>query len=282
MARGSRRPGLFSGLRAGLWLLPEGLGFLRRHRALWPLAAVPVGFALLCVGGMATFFLNQVDVVHAFFVAALPVLEVGDWWHWIWVGPGRVVFFVLGWLGVLLSLGVGLIASLLVANLASAPFLDALSERVERIARGGVAAEGGSLLEGALSSFASELGRLAFLGSVWIGLTLAGFLLPGLHLVTGSLLLVVTISFLPLDYAGFALDRRSLPFRARRAWLAAHRPTLLGFGAVAFWASLVPGLNLVLMPSLVTAATLFVVRTRPEDQAGPGGARDSSGSAEFG
>ena len=81
--------------------------------------------------------------------------------------------------------------------------------------------------------------------------------------MTGPLLIAITVAFLPLDYAGFALDRRGLSFADRRRWLAAHRPTMLGFGGIAFAACMVPGLNLLLLPTLVTAGTLLVARTNP-------------------
>jgi uncharacterized protein involved in cysteine biosynthesis len=38
---------------------------------------------------------------------------------------------------------------------------------------------------------------------------------------------------------------------------------MTGFGGVAFLACLVPGLNLLIMPALVTAGTLLVLRTEP-------------------
>jgi uncharacterized protein involved in cysteine biosynthesis len=38
---------------------------------------------------------------------------------------------------------------------------------------------------------------------------------------------------------------------------------MAGFGSVAFVACFVPGLNLVMMPALVTAGTLFVERHDP-------------------
>ena len=104
---------------------------------------------------------------------------------------------------------------------------------------------------------------MAFLASIWLGLTLAGLVVPGAHFVTGPLLVATTIIFLPLDYAGFALDRRGLSFADRRRWLKAHRPTMLGFGGIAFAACMVPGLNLLLLPILVTAGTLLVARTDP-------------------
>ncbi len=264
------RDGGLPGLIGGVALFSEGVGFLRAHRGLWLLAAVPVVLATLAVGAAATVFWVELETVHGLFVEALPQLEAGAWWTWLWVGPGRALFFVLGWLGVLVGFAVALVAGLLLASLLSAPFLDLLSQRVERIVTGVVPESGAGLLREIVRSFVAELQRVAFLGAVWLVLTGIGFLVPGAHLVTGPLLVGVTILFLPLDYAGFALDRRGVSFAARRRWLRARLSTMIGFGGVAFLACLVPGLNLVVMPSLVTAGTLLVLRAGPAPEA-PGG-----------
>jgi CysZ protein len=257
-----------SQFREGLFLLAEGAGFLRRERRLWPLAVIPVFFATLLVGVAVALFWVRLETIHSAWLSVLPVLEATDWWAWIWVGPGKLVIWLLGWLGVVVAFALSLIAALLLANLVSAPFLDQLSQRVERIARGELlATSAGSdgVIRETLRSFAAELQRLAFLGFIWIALSGVGFVVPGAHLVTGPLLVVVTVLLLPLDYAGFALDRRQIPFRSRRRWLWANLPTMTGFGGVAFLACLVPGLNLLIMPALVTAGTLLVLRTEPLD-----------------
>jgi len=257
-----------SHFREGLFLLAEGAGFLRRERRLWPLAVIPVFFATLLVGMAVALFWVRLEMIHSAWLSVLPVLEATDWWAWIWVGPGKLVIWLLGWLGVVVAFALSLIAALLLANLVSAPFLDQLSQRVERIARGELpttSAGSGGVIRETLRSFAAELQRLAFLGFIWIALSGVGFVVPGAHLVTGPLLVVVTVLLLPLDYAGFALDRRQIPFRSRRRWLWANLPTMTGFGGVAFLACLIPGLNLLIMPALVTAGTLLVLRTEPLD-----------------
>ena len=259
------------GVLQGAGMLAEGAGFLRRNPRLWALAAVPVALATIATVATAAAFWIQLDVVHAFFADALPQLEAGAWWTWLWVGPGRLLFFLLGWLAVVASLAVALVASLLVANLLSAPFLDALSERVERIVAGETPGGDGGVVGFAgevLRSFGAELQRLAFLGGIWIVLTLIGFVVPGAHFVTGPLLVAMTILFLPLDYAGYALDRRGIPFADRRRWLRERLATMTGFGGVAFVSCLVPGLNLIVTPSLVTAGTLLVLRSEPGAGAG--------------
>lgn len=265
-ASGSKGAGSVGRFGAGLGLLSEAVRLLRQNRSLWALASVPVLFATLLVGTAGTLIYSNLPEIHETLRGLLPVLEPGAWWTWIWVGPGIALFWLLGWLGVALAFAVGLVAALLLANLLSAPFLDQLSERVERIVLEGPAAgaEGlSSVLGETLRSFLAELQRLLFLGGIWVSLTAAGFVLPGAHLLTGPLLIGLTVLFLPLDYAGFALDRRQVSFGGRRRWVRANLPTMTGFGATAFLACLVPGLNLLMLPAFVTAGTLLVLRLDP-------------------
>ena len=107
---------------------------------------------------------------------------------------------------------------------------------------------------------------MLFFVSLALPLVVAGVLVPGAQLVTGPALVVVTVFFLPLDYAGFTLDRRRLSFKARRRWLLVHRDAVLGFGAAAFLVCLVPGLNLLAMPVLVAGGTLLALRYQPEPE----------------
>lgn len=234
-----------AGFFRGASLLFEGIRFIRQKRSLWLLSLVPVILTVLGVASSALLFWSQFDWIHASLVGMLPTLEAGEWWSWLWVGPGRLVLWLLGWLGVLASFALALVAGLLAANLASAPFLDQLSQRVEALETGEPAASGGftTLMRESLGSLASELQRLAFLGAVWIGLSLIGFVIPGAQLITAPLLIALTMLFLPLDYSGFALDRLGVSFRERRSWLMQHRSLMLGFGGVAFVACLVPGLS---------------------------------------
>jgi CysZ protein len=255
-----------AGFRSGLGLLREGIGFLRQERRLWLLAAVPVLFALISVSSISWLFWIRVEDIHEAVVSFLPMLEATRWWSWLWVGPGRLLLWLVAWLGVLVAFGLSLLAALLTANLFSAPFLDQLSVRVEAIESGAgpkTSEALGDRIGETLRSFAAEFQRLSLLIVLWGSLSLVGFMLPGAHFVTTPLLVAVTVLLLPLDYAGFALDRRQYSFRRRGRWLRENLPTMIGFGGVAFVACLVPGLNLFLMPALVTAGTRLVLRTTP-------------------
>ena len=251
----------------GAFLIVEGARFIRNERGLWALALVPIFFAFVCIGSVTALFVSQLDWIYASWTQILPVFEIDAVWDWLWVGPARVFFWLVGALAMLMSFAVSLIGGLLLANLLAAPFLDQLSQRVESIVFG-LPSEGGSggfrtLMREALASFGAELARLGFLASLWVGLSVVGFLIPGGQLITGPALVVLTVLFLPLDYAGFALDRLDLSFRDRRVWLLENRSLMLGFGGVAFVACLVPGLNLLVLPAQVTAGTLLVARRRP-------------------
>ena len=54
-----------------------------------------------------------------------------------------------------------------------------------------------------------------------------------------------------------------MPFRDRLRFVSSNLPAMTGFGSVAFLVCFLPGFNLVVMPVLVTAGTLFVVRRDP-------------------
>ncbi|HIF92120.1 MAG TPA: hypothetical protein EYQ60_03215 [Myxococcales bacterium] len=255
-----------SGIHLGVGLVGEGVAFLRRERSLWPLALVPALFATLLVGLAVSLFWVRIEMIHEAWVSMLPVLEAVRWWSWIWVGPGRAILWLIGWIGVAVGFALVLVVALLTANLLSAPFLDQLSIRVERIEQADnpqESLEAGNFISETLRSFAAELQRLLFMMSVWASLGLIGFIIPGAHFVTAPMLIAVTILLLPLDYAGFALDRRGIPYRDRRRWLRENMSTMTGFGGVAFLACLVPGLNLLVMPGFVTAGTLLVLRNPP-------------------
>jgi len=256
-------------------LVPEALRLLRRHRSLWSLALVP---SLLCgaflVGAALALYANAgavMDLVGGW----LPVFEASTWYAWLWVGPLKLLFGIVRLLLFALASALVLLAAWLLAGLAGAPFLDVLSARVERVRTGSTYELPGSggpagILREAGRAFRGELARVGFLGGLWAAISLAGLLLPGGQLLVAPALGAVSIYFLPLEYAGFALDRRGLGFGEKRAWLRRHRAVTVGFGAAAFGSCLVPLLNLVMIPVLVVAGTLLVLSLPPPEAAAVG------------
>lgn len=258
---------------SGVRLFFEGFGILRRERELWALSSVPVLFSFAAVALAVTVVTMNAGDIHALVTDWMPALEAPAWYAWIWIGPARLLFGLLGGLLFLAVAAASVVAGLLVANLAASPFLDSLAQRVEArlaasvVPAGVEARAGGGLLREAGRSLVNESRRLAFFLGVWVVITGAGLLVPGGQLVAGPALIAFTVLFLPLEYAGFALDRRQVSFRARRSWIWSRMSLMAGFGGVAFAAGLVPGLNLLLLPVLVISGTLLALRHPPASDA---------------
>lgn len=242
----------------------EAASLLRRHRSLWAPALLPVLLAAAAAVSAGSLFVAYAEELHRWVARALPVLSVTAWWEWFWIGPGLALFWLLPKLALVLGFVLAVVVAFVLANLLAAPFHDVLSRRAEAIVTGSVDELKADTFWGevraALRSVVEEAKRTAFylvLLAIVVGL---GMIIPGAQLLVPPALLVITLLFLPLDYASYALDRRGHSFVERRAWLSRHRGAMLGFGAAAFGLCAVPGVNFVAMPVLVVAGTLLVVR----------------------
>ena len=251
----------------GLGLPLEGLRMIFRERSLWSLAAVPFGLSLVAVTTAGALVYLNAGALYESVAGWLPVLEAEAWYSWLWVAPARAGLWLAGALLFALASGLSLVAAMLLATLLSSPFQDALSERVENLVRGHASEDGSFSLLGLLRDgwrgFAAEARRLLFFVVVWGVLVVVGLAIPGAQLVTSPLLIAFTVLFLPLEYAGFSLDRRRLSFAARRSWAFSHVSMMAGFGGAAFLTLLVPGLNFLMLPALVVGGTLLVLRLEP-------------------
>lgn len=256
------------GVFAGVRLLFSGMRMLFAQPRLWALASVPVLFCLTAMFGTGTAIYTNSTEIYALLTAWLPALEVSAWYAWLWMGPARLLAWMVGVLLFAMFSAACLLLALLVSNVLAAPFLDAISVRTEEIESGEPAQGGAGGLRGLLAetgrSMAAELQRALFFLSVWLVIALGGVLIPGGAIVAPPLLMAFTAIFLPLDYAGYALDRRQISFAKRRSWIRENFPTMAGFGAAALGVSLVPGLNFLLLPSLVIAGTLLALRCPPD------------------
>ncbi len=254
-------------LGRGAGLALEGVSLLGSERRLWALASVPALLSLLAVGLALAGVVTFAGELHGLASGWLPRPAAAGWVEWIWIGPARALLGLLGLVLFLALAGGCLVAAFLLAGLLASPFHDALARRVEALVAGEVPDAAGAGLLATLReggrALREELRRLGFFLGVALPLGLAGLAIPGAQLVTGPALVLFTLLFLPLEYASYALDRRRLSFREKRRWILEHAPTMLGFGAAAFLACLLPGLNLLAMPALVVGGTLLALRHPP-------------------
>lgn len=246
--------GLIRGARA----VPAGLGLLRRERALWIWCLLPLVLNLLFFGAAVIVFASYYDVLVAGLGELVTAPDPTAWYQWLWVGPLRVLVWALRWIVVVLFALIIYFLFTVVGGVIAAPFLDLLSQRVERLRSGRVHGSDTGALRAALRvAFEDAKRTLFFLGGQAILLALG--LIPGLQPISAIGVFVFAAFFLSLDYTAYVFDRQEVSFRERRSWLWSHKGTLLGFGGAAFGTFLIPGLNFLALPVLVTAGTTLAL-----------------------
>lgn len=256
------RTGWFGGVAS----LGAALRMIRAHRELWIWCALPFVVSVATFAGALLVFLHYLDPLAQTVSALLAPAEPVVWYAWLWVGPLRLLAWLVKWI-LLLVFGVVVYFSFtLVGGVLASPFLEALSRRVERIRTGAVLEVGGAGPAAMLRPFFEEGKRTLFFLCGQLVFLLIGCV-PGLQPVAVIGALLFTMLFLPLDHTGYLLDRRGVSFHARRGWVWRHRRGMLGFGAAGLGTFLVPGLNFLCLPWLVTAGTLFALELSPPDPA---------------
>ncbi len=263
-----RPTGTMRAMAEGARLHLEGWAMLRRERALWGLALVPfLVSAVTCTAALVALIVYAAPL-HAFVTSWMPVLHADSLVSWLWVGPTRAALGILGLVLFVAAAASALVLAFLSASILSAPFLDALSRRIEALSLGRVkvSGEGGfsrGLLRDSARAAREELRRSVFFLLLQGTIVVVGLVVPGGQVVAAPALVLVTMLFLPLSYAAYTLDRRAVPFAARRRWVVEQAPRMLGYGGTAFLAFLVPGLNFFFLPVLVSSGTLLALRYPP-------------------
>ena len=240
----------------------RGVAFLARHRTLWTWAALPaavnIGVFAATLGVFLYFFGTLYSLTTGWMYPAAP-----DFWlAWAWVVPLRVFAWSIGVVLLLAALLILYGAFLALGLVIAAPFLALLSQRVEGLVMGKQGPEATSwkaALATVFESMMDEFRKIAFFAGVQFLLWVLGLVFPFLAPITVTVAMLFTLVFLPLEYAGFAMDSRHLRFAQRRALVWRHRWLMLGFGASASLSLLLPLLNFVCMPALVVGGTLMLL-----------------------
>jgi CysZ protein len=248
---GGRRVGFV----AALFYPLRGASFVYiRHPGLIRIWIFPILLTVLALGGLvwgATVL--GPDLVEAL-VAAPP--QDDD-------GLGLVLLRLLyGTAEVMAGLVVGLVGLLLVVVLLpvlAAPFNDALSEAVERLAtgRGAPPFSLGKLVRDVVRSLGYELGKLFIWLAAILPLLLLSLPFPVLGPVVGPASLGITWLFLGLDYVDWPAARRDATLGDRVETVKKHVRPLVGLGIGVWFLVHVPFVNLLFMPAAVAGGTLL-------------------------
>jgi CysZ protein len=253
----SQRPD--EGFLRGLTYPLRGARFVYvQHRGLARLWVPPLAIVAVLLVVVTWLALDH----RAALFEALWASPQGDGWldqalrglHWL-------AAFLFGGLLVL----AGAAAVLLGSGVIAAPWNDALSAAVERIAAGASpeASSSAQLVRDALRSLGFAAALLGGYLTCMAVLLLLGWLIPVAGPVLNAVLgFLVTAFFLALENADLAAARHGLSVRERFAHVRRHMPSALGMGTAIWVLMLVPLLNLLLMPAAVAGATLWFLDTR--------------------
>jgi CysZ protein len=218
---------------------------LAQNRALWPYALVPT---LVLAVLEASFLALGWLVARPWLVGHLP--DPSGFWGELGVGVATFGLVALvAWLGLLVSL--------VVAPVVSAPALETIVERVETTLGLPPRAPLGFVRE-LLCGLRSTLGALVLALPALLALFLLDLFFPPAAVVTLPLKLLLTALLVALGLFDYPLTLRGVPFRERLRLLRRYPAVALGFGgtfALLFWVSCC---GVVLLPVGAAAATLVV------------------------
>jgi CysZ protein len=155
------------------------------------------------------------------------------------------------------------------ANIVAAPFNTLLAEKAEQLLTGTITADSSlfATLEDAPRSIGKELGKiLHYLSRALLVLVLTSLLawVPPLYPLAPLLWFVLGAWMLALEYCDYPLDNHRYSLAQVRQAIGGERLTSYGFGTAVLLASMLPLLNLIIMPAAVCGATLYwVERLKP-------------------
>ncbi|MFV1998231.1 MAG: sulfate transporter CysZ [Acidiferrobacterales bacterium] len=171
----------------------------------------------------------------------------------------------------LIVLVFGFFVFTLAVNFIGAPFNGLLSEKVERkLAPPELESRPrkSHFFSDIFSSIAGEVKKYSVFLVVWI-LLIAATVTPIVNIVTGPPAAILAPIFgawmMALEYISYPMNNHNKYFSDVRRWLRKNRMLGLGFGFAVMVATLVPVLNLIVMPAAVAGATALWVERRDID-----------------
>jgi len=149
----------------------------------------------------------------------------------------------------------------LVANLIGAPFNALLAERTEMHLTGKSPTTDPSmafLIKSIPKTMRSELSKLIYLALWSIPLLIIGFI-PIVNFVAPFVVFAFGAWMFALEYVDYPMGNHHKYFKEVKSELQQRRPMALGFGFVVAVFSIIPVVNLIIMPIAVAGATALYV-----------------------
>lgn len=233
------------GLRYAWW----GMRLVLTRTALWPYVAGPVLITILLFTGAAS--IAWLGIGLAMDLVWAPGPQTAAWVQAAWVALGLFLrAFALLAVGVALYLAAGLLAT---------PFVDKLSEHVERLVLG--PSDEPFSLRVMLGDLALSVAHTVLSMLLWVVLMGGAFLLNVVP-IAGQVLslaagVLATAFLVTRESMDGALSRRRMGYGAKLRVLVSQPALTFGFGLAAAALLWVPFLNFLVLPMTVAGGTLL-------------------------
>ena len=198
--------------------------------------------------------LNIVLFASVIYYGAASLGDLIDWLtsNWAWT---EWITWILWPLAAVASLVVVFFTFSIVANLIAAPFNGFLAAAVAReLGKSQQNGESRPLHREIWLAFRSESHKLLYFAVRALPLLLL-FFIPGVQVAAPIIWFVFGAWMLSLEYMEYPMGNQGMMFADVRAKVAQKRSLSLGFGASVMFLTLIPGLNFLVMPAAVAAAT---------------------------
>lgn len=202
----------------------------------------------LILFSIATYFLvGQIDEGVKYIIDLIP-----DWDWLAWFKQG--ISYILWPLAVITILLVFALLFGTLANWIAAPFNGLLAEKVELHLTGQSLGDTGisDVIKDIPRTLGRELAKLAYYIPRAIGFLILFFLLP----VVGQVLwFMFSAWMMAIQYCDYAFDNHKVPFKTMRSSLNKSRSNSFSFGIMVTVFSMIPIVNLLIMPVAICGAT---------------------------
>ena len=240
-------------LFTGLNYLSEGFRLIIRP-GIRPFVIIPLLINSVLFGGALWWGYSKVIELNDAFIGWLPGWL--DWLSWILLP----LFFVIAVLAIFYCFS-------LVANLIASPFNGYLAEKTEQLLTGeplGIDNNWKKIVMLVPHSIGRELRKFAYYLPLLIGVLIL-MMIPGVNVIATPLWFILGAWMMSIQYLDYPLDNHELSFGEVKRGAQQQRLTSLGFGGVVMLGTMIPLVNLVIMPAAVCGATAYWVRELKTD-----------------
>lgn len=231
---------------------------------------VPIGWRLLRTPGLRRFVLMPLIInlivfgLLGWWINTLALNWIGSWALFSSLGDWWIINAletVLRWMVTLAVLFFTAFLFTLLANLVGAPFNGLLAERIETHLLGDINTPAPTVIELIKSMprlMGSEVAKLMYLVVCLIPLLILHFI-PVINIVAPALLFLFGAWMFSLEYMDYPMGNHGAVFRDVRKRMRENRKAAYGFGCIVSLISIIPLINLFIMPVAVAGATALYV-----------------------